>query len=106
MTSNIDLKQMARKNGIHVDIFARDDLPYLQNRKRKNNLIINLDKVNGKGTHWTALHINQPNNNGFCKYCYLLHYNPDIQIATLNRHHKLLGLLPPLFFLFYNVSNT
>ena len=61
MTSNIDLKQMARKNGIHVDIFARDDLPYLQNRKRKNNLIINLDKVNGKGTHWTALHINQPN---------------------------------------------
>ena len=54
-TTNTDLQKLARKNGFTLHIYTRDDLPYLQNRHKYKNIIVNLDKEGQ--THWTALHI-------------------------------------------------
>lgn len=49
--SNVQLEQMARDNGFEVNIYCRDQIP--KTKSEKWNLL-NLDKANSTGTHWTA----------------------------------------------------
>lgn len=48
-----DLKQLAKDLGIKIKIVARDSLP----KKLSGNYVINLDRSDGKGTHWTCMKI-------------------------------------------------
>lgn len=49
--TDVQIKEIALKNGLKIDIHSRDQIPRTKSEKWN---ILNLDKHTGEGTHWTA----------------------------------------------------
>ena len=57
MITNFDLEKIASNYQIELKIFMKDQLDKLQ--INNGNYIINLDDLQGQGTHWVSLFISQ-----------------------------------------------
>lgn len=49
--TDVQIKEIASKNGLDIEIYCRDTIPRTKSEKWS---ILNLDKSSGDGTHWTA----------------------------------------------------